>query len=119
MDFIEEIYKATKKFPSEELYGLSNQLKRASISVALNISEGSANESDKEFNRFLSISLGSVYEVMCGIEIAVRLNYYTQRESENLFNRADELAAMITNFKKKLKADSRQLKADSRQLYDA
>ena len=109
MDFIEEIYKATRKFPSEELYGLSNQLRRASVSVALNISEGSANESDKEFNRFLSISLGSVYEVMCGIEIAVRLNYYTQRESENLFNRADELAAMITNFKKKLTADSRKL----------
>ena len=107
MDFIEEIYKFTKKLPFEELYGLSNQLKRASLSVALNIAEGSANESDKEFNRFLSISLGSVYEVMCGIEIAVRLNYYTLKESEGLFKCADELAAMIANFKKRLKADSR------------
>lgn len=106
MDFIEEIYKTTQKFPSEELYGLMRQLRRAATSIALNIAEGSAAESDREFNRFLTISLGSIYEVMCGIEIAVRLSFCNKEEAVNLFRHSDELAAMITSFKKKLIAES-------------
>lgn len=106
MDFIEEIYKVTNKFPSKELYALTSQLRRAAISVALNIAEGSGTGSDKEFSRFLSIALRSIYELMCGMEIAVRLNYCPQEESDSIFESSDELAAMITSFKKKLKADS-------------
>ena len=115
MDFVEEIYKITNKFPSEELYGLMSQLKRAATSIALNIAEGSAADSDREFNRFLSISLGSIYEVMCGIEIAIRLSFCKKEETFNLFKHSDELAAMITCFKKKLKAESRKPKAESRE----
>ncbi len=106
MDFIEGIYKATGTFPSKELYGLVSQLRRASTSIALNIAEGSATESDREFNRFLTIALGSIYEVMCGIEIAVRLSFCNKEEADSLFKQSDELAAMIMSFKKKLKAES-------------
>ncbi len=106
MDFIEEIYKITNKFPSQETYGLTNQLRRAVTSIALNIAEGSVTGSDKEFNRFLTIALRSNYELMCGIEIALRLNYGLREEAENIFKSWDELAAMITGVKKKVKAES-------------
>ncbi len=106
IDFIEEIYKITNKFPGKELYGLTSQLRRAATSIALNIAEGSGAESDREFSRFLSIAIKSNYELMCGIEIAVRLSYCSEEESRNIFKNSDELAAMIAGFKKKLKAES-------------
>ncbi len=105
MDFIEEIYRITEKFPTKELYGLTSQLRRAATSVALNIAEGSAADSDSEFNRFLTIAHRSNYEVMCGIEIAKRLNYVELVEYDLLLKKSDELSAMISGFKKKLKAE--------------
>lgn len=106
MGFIEDIYKVTNKFPSAETYGLISQLRRAAISIALNIAEGSGSNSDREFSRFLGISLRSSYEVMCGIEIAKRLNYCSDEDVEVLLKNCDELSAMIFSLKKKLKADS-------------
>jgi len=106
MDFIEEIYKITEKFPAKELYGLTSQLRRAATSVALNIAEGSAAGSDIEFNRFLNIANRSNYEVMCGIEIAKRLNYVEVVEYDLLLKRSDELSAMLSGLKKKLRAVS-------------
>ncbi len=89
MDFIEEIYKINNKFPINELYGLTNQLRRTATAIVLNIAEGSAAGSDKEFNRFLSIALRSNYELMCGIEIAVRLNDTSEEEKKNIFKHSD------------------------------
>ncbi|MFH1800715.1 MAG: four helix bundle protein [Candidatus Omnitrophota bacterium] len=106
MDLIEEIYRVTEKFPAKEVYGLTSQLRQAATSVALNIAEGSAAGSDNEFNRFLSIAHRSNHEVMCGLEIAKRLEYLRSNESDPLLERSDELSAMITGFKKKLKAAS-------------
>jgi len=106
MDFIEEVYKITNGFPSKELYGLTSQLRRAAISIALNIAEGSGSDSDAEFNRFLNISLRSSYEVMCGIEVAGRLKYCNEQEVVSLLTKCEELSAMISGLKKKLKADS-------------
>ena len=105
MDFIEEIYRITEKFPTKELYGLTSQLRRAATSVALNIAEGSGAGSDIEFNRFLNIAHRSNYEVMCGIEIAKRLDYVEVVEYGLLLKKSDELSAMMTGFKKRLKAD--------------
>ncbi|RJP28764.1 MAG: four helix bundle protein [Candidatus Omnitrophota bacterium] len=102
MDFIGEIYKVTSNFPSTEIYGLSAQLRRAAISISLNIAEGSGSGSDPEFNRFLNISLRSAYEVMCGIEVACKLDYCDKTIAEKLLNECDELSAMITGLKRKL-----------------
>lgn len=113
MDFIEEIYRITEKFPTHELYGLTSQLRRAATSVTLNIAEGSGACSDIEFSRFLNIAHRSNYEVMCGIEIAKRLSYLETPEYEFLLKRLDELSAMISGFKKRLKAVSRSLTAVS------
>ena len=96
----------TEKFPVAERYGLTNQLRRAATSVALNIAEGSAAMTDLEFRRFLGISLRSNYEVMCGFEIANRLGYCSESTKENILNRSEELSAMISGFIKTLTADS-------------
>ena len=102
MDFIEIIYKITNKFPACEIYGLTSQLRRAALSIALNIAEGSGSGFDKEFCRFLNISLRSSYEVVCGVEVAKRLNYCNQEETDGLLKQCDELSAMISGLKKSL-----------------
>ena len=106
MDYVENIYKLTGNFPAPELYGLTSQLRRAVTSIVLNIAEGCGSGSDNEFNRFLNISLRSSYEVMCGAEIARRLGYITSEEADDLNNKCEEISAMISGLKKKLKADS-------------
>lgn len=107
MDFIEQVYLRTDKFPKEEHYGLTSQMQRAAISIALNIAEGSGSGSDLEFKRFLTISLRSSYEVICALEIAKRLKYLSNLDFDKLVNQCDELSAMLFGLIKKLKADSR------------
>ena len=65
IDYSIELYKMTSNFPKEEIYGLTSQIRRAALSIALNIAEGSGNTSEKEFKRFLEISLRSVYRSNC------------------------------------------------------
>ena len=69
------IYQIVKKFPSEERYALADQLKRASISVPSNIAEGYSRRTAVDYKRFLSIALGSVYEIQTQIRIGIELNY--------------------------------------------
>lgn len=102
MDFIEEVYRATSKFPAAELYGLTSQLRRAATSIALNIAEGSGAGSDNEFKRFLHIALRSSYEVMCAFEVATRLEYCTENDAAVLLRKAEELSAMLTGLQKRL-----------------
>ncbi len=97
-----EIYRITGNFPKEELYGLTSQIRRAAISIALNIAEGSGNSSEKEFKRFLEIALRSDYEVMACLEIALRMKFCNQEAFTHLTAEADEIAAMIVGFSKSL-----------------
>lgn len=75
MDLVQMVYQATKEFPREELYGLTNQLRRAVVSIPSNIAEGHAHRSTAEFRNFLSIARGSLAEVDTQLIIAERLNY--------------------------------------------
>ena len=102
IEFSVEIYKVSRQFPREEIYGLTSQIRRAVTSISLNIAEGSGNSSGKEFKRFLEIALRSDYEVMTCLEIAYRLNYCKQGEFDRLLSEADEIAAMIFGFSGKL-----------------
>lgn len=106
ISFVEEVYRITATFPREEIYGLTAQLRRAAVSIPLNIAEGSGASSDMDFRRFLCISLRSAYEVMCAMEIAARLNYVASDKKEKTLGECDELSAMISGLMKKLKADS-------------
>ena len=75
MDLVSNIYKITESFPNKELYGLTNQIRRAAVSIPSNIAEGAASNSKKEFIQFLYISLGSLSELETQIIIASRLEY--------------------------------------------
>ena len=75
MDLVVMVYQATRDFPREELYGLTNQLRRAAVSIPSNIAEGQARNSTAEFRNFLSIARGSLAEVETQLLIAERLNY--------------------------------------------
>ncbi|QFR42541.1 four helix bundle protein [Sulfurimonas xiamenensis] len=75
MDLVENVYRLVKLFPKEEIYALTDQLKRAVVSVPSNIAEGQNRNTDKEFVQFLYIALGSASEVETQLLIAKRLNY--------------------------------------------
>ena len=95
MSFVEDIYGLTKGFPEEEKYGLTAQLRRASVSIPSNISEGAARNSKKEFEHFLYIGLGSVAEVETQLELARRLNYATDSAVETQLQNITEIRRMI------------------------
>ncbi|HLG30760.1 MAG TPA: four helix bundle protein [Candidatus Brocadiales bacterium] len=102
IDFAVEIYRVSKKFPKDELFGLSSQIRRAVTSISINIAEGSGNKSNKEFKRFLEIALRSDYEVIACLEIALKLKYCEKEDYEKLITESDEIAAMIVGFSKSL-----------------
>mgnify|MGYP003578988023 CR=1 FL=1 len=73
MDLVVEVYKTTKEFPHQEIYGIANQVRRAAVSVPSNIAEGAARQTKKEFANFLHVAQGSLSELDTQIEIASRL----------------------------------------------
>jgi four helix bundle protein len=99
MDLAEEIYRLTERFPKHELYGLTSQLRRASVSVASNIAEGKGRQTDKDFVNFLYHARGSLLEVETQIQLARRLKYITVKDEGNILERTkgvgQQLAGLI------------------------
>lgn len=95
MDFCELIYKTTKLFPKEELFGLTSQVRRAATSISLNIAEGSACASKREFKHFLNIALGSQYEVVTIIKISKQLNFLTDDSYQTIMSSLDEIGKLL------------------------
>jgi len=103
MNLCKSIFKITSSFPKNELYGLTSQINRCVVSVLSNIAEGSSRISNKEFNRFLEISLGSLFELQTQIVLA---SYQKYIQNENLIqteSKIEELQKMISGFQKSLK----------------
>ena len=95
MELVEEVYRLTRGFPKDELYGLTNQLRRAAVSVPSNIAEGQARSYTKEFLQFLSTAQGSLAEVQTQLELATRLRYSSQEQVEPALQRASSLAKQL------------------------
>lgn len=102
VDLAADVYTLTRRLPSEEAFGLTSQLRRAALSVVLNIAEGSGSSSGREFVRFLEIARRSIYEVEAGLEVGVRLALLMDDDCRDVTGRADELAAMISGFRTRL-----------------
>ena len=80
MDLVELVYELTSKFPNDERFGLTSQMRRAAISIPSNIAEGAARKGNKEFIQFLMISLGSLSELETHYLLAIRLKMASQNE---------------------------------------
>ena len=89
------IYDITKGFPKEEIYGLTNQIRRAAVSVPSNIAEGSARQGNKEFVQFLYISLGSLTELETQLIIAKNLHFLSEENFEFLMSKQKEIGKML------------------------
>jgi four helix bundle protein len=103
LDLSELVNSLTRKFPREEMYILTSQIKRAADSVSLNIAEGSTGQSNPEFARFLGISLRSNVEVVGCIFIAKRRNIISQENFDEIYHRCEEILVMLNALRKSLK----------------
>jgi four helix bundle protein len=102
MDFGEDIFKISSSFPKEEMFNLISQIRRASDSIALNISEGSIAQSNPEFKKFLGYSVRSLAEVVTCLHKAKRRSYIDLVQFEKLYAEAFHLMNMMISFKSKI-----------------
>lgn len=105
IELVCEIYRITKLLPKEELYGLCDQMRRASVSIASNIAEGHARSYDKEFSKFLSISQGSLAELETQLVICTRLEFLTDGQIETACNLCAEIGKMLFSLISTLKSN--------------
>lgn len=102
MDLTIEVYDLIKKLPKEEIYGLSDQMRRSVVSIPSNIAEGQGRNSDREFVNFLSIARGSLWELETQLEICKRLGYIDNNQMSNAFVLTTEISKMINSLSKNL-----------------
>ena len=103
IDFVTTLYKLTENFPKSEMYGLSSQLRRASVSIPSNIAEGASRNHKKEFIQFLYISLASASEVDTQLIISCNLNFIDDKQLNKLSKELDEISKMLQGLLKSIK----------------
>lgn len=101
--FCSDIYIITKSFTDDENFGLISQLRRASVSIPSNIAEGASRSSNKDFNRFLIIALGSCYEIETQLLISFDLKFINNMELEKLNSTLTQIIKMMSKFSSSLK----------------
>ena len=102
MEVVKEVYVASSAFPKQELYGLSSQMKRSSVSIPSNIAEGFNRLHNKEYRQFLYVALGSCAELETLIEIATELKYINEHKKTSLLEKLDHESRMLSNLIKKI-----------------
>ena len=113
--FVTDLYRVTRDFPKDELYGLTSQLRRAAVSIPSNIAEGQARLSKLEFKNFLSHARGSLVEVETQLEIAKNLEYLKEDVSKNLAIKLTELARILNGLLESIRsqAENRELRTEN------
>lgn len=101
--FCKDIYEVTALFPEAEKFGLTSQLRRACISIPSNIAEGASRKSNKDFARFLEITLGSCYEIETQLLIATDLEFIKEQNLNPLLLKLEGIIKMTSKFKSTLK----------------
>ena len=102
IDLVKDIYWITKQFPKEERYEIVSQLRRATLSIPLNIAEGAARTSSKEFVRFLDIAIGSIAELDTLFLICYELKFISELDFNMLNSKLDVIGKMVYGLKKKI-----------------
>jgi four helix bundle protein len=93
------VYTVTRNFPSDECFGLTNQMRRASVSISSNIAEGSSRHSKVEFARFVEIASGSIYEIVSQSFIAKAQGFVSEPDFEMLYANCEELSKMLSGLR--------------------
>jgi four helix bundle protein len=101
-----DVYKASRSFPREEMYGLTSQMRRASVSIGANIAEGTCRRGDVDFARFLQIAVGSASEAEYHLLLARDLSLLEASDYQRLSDEAVEAKRMLASLMQKLRADS-------------
>ena len=101
--FCSDIYETTTSFPETEKFGITNQLRRASVSVPSNIAEGCSRKSKNDFSRFLEIAIGLMYEIETQLLISNDLNFIQKNDLNYLLQNLDSIIKMTSKFKSTLK----------------
>ena len=104
MQVAEDCYKATRTFPSEEAYGMTSQIRRASVSIPANIAEGYGRESTKSFAQFLRIAQGSLKELETHILLCARVGLLADNAASPLLAALDRIGRMLRNLIRSLQA---------------
>ena len=104
-DLTLSLYHATRRFPREEMYGLTSQIRRCSASIGANIAEGCGKRGNSEFQRYLQIASGSASELDYHLLLASDLSFLTKPEYEQLTCRLGELRRMLTALLRKVEGD--------------
>src|SRR4051812_47949067 len=105
LDLVEAIYVASERWPASEQYGLTNQIRRAAVSIPSNIAEGQGRGGDKEFARFLSIARGSLRELETQLIIALRLRFLGQLDYDRIHAMSDEIGRLLQGLSRRLKLE--------------
>jgi four helix bundle protein len=101
-ELVKEIYIMSAKFPSEERFGIVSQIRRAAVSISLNISEGSGRGTDKDFSRFLDMSYSSALEVENLIYLCYDLGFIDIKKQDEMLGKVSEVQKMLRGFQSKL-----------------
>jgi four helix bundle protein len=101
-EFVSDIYKVTRQLSPEEMFVLDSQMRRAAISIPSNISEGAGRNSDKDFFRFIDISIGSSFELETQLYLCFDQNYLTENELNTILDKVLKIQKMLYNFRSTL-----------------
>ena len=107
VDFIEEVYRVSTRFPADERFGLTAQLRRAAVSVAGNIAEGSGRFTSRDYLNFISHSRGSVKEGESHLLVAERLEFVTKADIERALGFSDEISRMLFSLRTSIRNHAR------------
>jgi four helix bundle protein len=103
MLLVTKIYTLTKRFPKEEQFGITSQIRKSAISIPSNISEGLGRNSNKDYLRFLKISIGSLFELQTQLEISKNIEYLSQEEFDDIYEDSREIERMLVSYINKIK----------------
>ena len=105
IDFADLVYKQTRHFPADERFDLTNQMRRAAVSISSNIAAGSSRMSQSDFGRFIEIATGSVFEVASQTFVGRRQGFLNEDSYRMLYAAAEEIGRMLSGLRKSLVSD--------------
>jgi four helix bundle protein len=102
IQFADSIYAVTRKFPDEERFGLTNQMRRAAVSISSNLAEGSSRSSRPDFARFVELATGSLFEVVSQAAISKRQGFLSETGFNSLYSACEKQSKMLSGLRKSL-----------------